>query len=63
MSAGRKLLSNCTDAEIMAYSAALGYTFTLQDCEELRALGIFPALQAGETLAQAVSDFLNAFER
>ena len=63
MRAGRKLLSNCTDSEIMAYSAALGYTFTPQDCEALRAPPMLPWLTRRETLAQAVNDFLNAFER
>lgn len=62
MNLGRKLLSNCTDSEIMAYSAALGYTMNAQDCEELRAPP-FPWLNNSETLAQAVNDFLNSYER
>lgn len=60
MSAGRKLLRNCTDAEIIAYAAQLGYTFTSEDCNDLMSpmFGSF-----NETLAHAVSDFLNAYER
>ena len=58
---GDKLLTEATDAEIIAFADELGYTFTAEDCEALRNPSI-PALTEGETVSQAVNDFINAFE-
>jgi len=58
---GEKLLAVCTDAEIIRFAASEGYTLSEADCVEMRKtpLCVLPA----ETLAEALDDFLNAYER
>jgi hypothetical protein len=60
-----KPVAQCTDQEILEYAAGLGYSFTLEDCHEIKHPASFVArlLPAGETLEQAVNDYLDAFER
>jgi len=54
-------VAQCTDQQIIEYAAGLGYSLSLEDCHEIK----HPArpLPAGETLEQAVNDYLDAFER
>lgn len=47
-----------TNDEIKAYASSLGYEFSDEDCEELRAESF-----EGETVAHAVNDYLDAYER
>lgn len=47
-----------THEEIKTYALSLGYEFTDDDCQELSD-GSFE----GETLEDAVNDYLNAYER
>ena len=47
-----------TTEQIKNYALSLGYEFTDDDCQELLE-GIFE----GETLEDAVNDYLNAYER
>jgi hypothetical protein len=54
-----KLLSECTDADIIAAAEAEGYELTLEDCAEIRASARVP----GESVRAAIFDFLDSFER
>ena len=47
-----------THQEIKEYASQLGFTFSDEDCKELLA-----DTYEGETLAHAVNDFLDAYER
>ncbi len=47
-----------TNDEIKKYALSLGYEFTDEDCDELRA-----DTYEGETVEDAVNDFLDAYER
>lgn len=47
-----------TDDAIKEYALSLGYDFNEQDCDELRAESY-----DGETVEDAVNDYLNAYER
>lgn len=47
-----------TNDEIKKYALYLGYEFTDEDCDELRA-----DTYEGETVKDAVNDFLDAYER
>jgi hypothetical protein len=51
-------LTDATNEQIKAHTQAQGYTFTDDDCEHLRAESF-----EGETLSEAVTDYLNAYER
>ena len=55
---GDKLLSEATDAEIIAFADEVGYTFNEEDCSALR-----EGKKDGETIRGAVNDFLDAYER
>lgn len=55
---GDKLLSEATDAEIIAFADDEGYTLTEEDCSALR-----EGKKDGETIRGAVNDFLDAYER
>lgn len=52
---GDKLLSEATDAEIIAFADEEGYTLTEEDCSALR-----EGKKDGETIREAVNDFLDA---
>ena len=58
---GNKLLSEATNAEIIQYADEIGYAFTEEDCEALRNPSV-RALTEGETVSEAVNDFVDAFE-
>ena len=47
-----------THNEIKAYALTMGFEFSDYDCEE-----IISTSHEGETVAEAVNDFLNAYER
>jgi hypothetical protein len=51
-------LANTTNEQVKAYAEKMGYTFLDEDCEHLRAESF-----KGETLKQAINDYLNAYER
>ena len=55
---GKKLLSDATDAEIIAFAEHEGYTLTIEDCQ-----AIMEGERDGETICEAVNDFLDAYER
>lgn len=55
---GDKLLSEATDDEIIAFADDMGYTLTVEDCQAIREGG-----RDGETIREAVNDFLDAYER
>lgn len=55
---GDKLLSEATDAEIIAFADEVNYTLTEEDCSALR-----EGKRDGETIRGAVNDFLDAYER
>jgi hypothetical protein len=51
-------LEDATNEEVKAEALKRGYTFTDEDCQELRADSF-----EGETLNEALTDYLNAYER
>ena len=51
-------LINATNEEIKTYALSKGYIFTNTDCEELKNDSF-----EGETLSEALEDYLSAFER
>lgn len=53
------LLKTATNEDIKTFTDNLGYTFTDEDCQEIRETQVFP----DETVEQAVNDFLDAYER
>ena len=53
------LLKTATNEDIKAFADNLGYTFTDEDCQELRETQVF----TDETVEQAVNDYLDAYER
>jgi hypothetical protein len=62
---GRKLLRTATNDDIKAVASARGLEFSDEDCVELRRcpdilFGTLPRDE--ETVAQAVDDFIRAFE-
>jgi hypothetical protein len=62
---GRKLLKTATNDDIKSVASARGLEFTDEDCDELRVcpdilFGTHP--RDGETVAQAVDDFVRAYE-
>ena len=62
---GRKLLKTASNDDIKAVASKRGLEFTDEDCDELR---VCPDMLFGtgsrdkETVAQAVDDFVRAFE-
>ena len=58
---GKKLLTQCTDEEIMTFADEQGYTLTPADIDDLRVNPI-KSLAETETLGEALNDFINAFE-
>ena len=62
---GRKLLKNASNADIKMVAYSRGLEFTDEDCEELRRCPdiLFGSLPSEtETVAQAVDDFIRAYE-
>jgi hypothetical protein len=62
---GRKLLKTATNDDIKAVAFNRGLEFSDEDCDELRRcpdilFGTMP--RDNETVAQAVDDFIKAFE-
>ena len=55
---GDKLLSAAIDDEIIAFADHEGYTLTVEDCQAIR-----EGERDGETIREAVNDFLDAYER
>lgn len=53
-----KMLLLCTDSEVQEYTESIGYTFTAEDCEALREESHW-----SEMMVDAVSDYLDAYER
>lgn len=47
-----------TPSEIKAYALTMGFEFDDYDCEE-----VISTSHEGETVAEAVNDFLDAYER
>ena len=54
------LLSNATTEQMQAYASRLGYDFTPEDCEEVKRTRA--PWNDGETMGEAIDDFLRAFE-
>jgi len=46
-----------TNQDLISYAASIGYEFTVEDCEEIRATSY-----DGETVEDAVHDYLCAYE-
>ena len=46
-----------TNESLIAYAASIGYDLSAEDCEEIRATSY-----DGETVADAVDDYLRAYE-
>lgn len=51
-------LIDATNEQIKAYALSKGYIFNDEDCDEVKASSF-----DGETLREAIDDYLNAFER
>jgi hypothetical protein len=51
-------LIDATNEQIKTYALSKGYIFTNADCEELKNNSF-----EGETLREAIEDYLSAFER
>lgn len=51
-------LIDATNEQIKAYALSKGYTFDDVDCDDVRAASF-----EGETLREAVDDYLSAYER
>lgn len=51
-------LEDATNAQVKAEALKRGYTFTDEDCQDLRVDSF-----EGETLNEALTDYLNAYER
>lgn len=62
MNAESVLLKVATNDQIKAVADSFGYTFNDDDCVELRET-CAPWNRETETVVDAVSDFLDAFER
>jgi hypothetical protein len=58
-----KLLKDATAAEVIAYAGKLGYVLTVEDVLEIKRGSSLPVDLSGETIAEAVEDYLSAFER
>jgi hypothetical protein len=54
-----KLLCEATIEEIQSFADSLGYTLSGWDCEEIKNT----SYNGNETIADAVHDYLNAYER
>jgi hypothetical protein len=62
---GRKLLKSASNEDIKVVASSRGLEFTDEDCEELRRCPdiLFGGLpRDNETVAQALDDFVRAFE-
>lgn len=57
----KKLLTQCTDEEIMAFADEQGYTLTQDDIGVLRVNPV-PSLGETETLGEAFDDFISSNE-
>ena len=55
-------LEEASDEQVIAYADSQGYQFTPEDVQEIRRGGLL-VNRSGETVSQAVNDFLDAFER
>ena len=55
-------LEKASDEQVIAYADSEGYELTLEDVQEIRRGGLL-VNRSGETVSQAVDDFLDAFER
>jgi len=57
---GKKLLSKSTNGDVIEYADSVGYVLSESDCVELRKhVSLFGK---NETVAEAVDDFLEAYE-
>ena len=54
-------LNEATNEHIKDYASILGYEFTDEDANDVRATGV--TWYGRETMSAAVDDYLNAFER
>ena len=55
-------LEGASDEQVIAYADSQGYQLTPEDVQEIRRGGLL-VNRSGETVSQAVDDFLDAFER
>ena len=55
-------LDEASDEQVIAYADSQGYQLTPEDVQEIRRGGLL-VNRSGETVSQAVDDFLDAFER
>ena len=55
-------LEGASDEQVIAYADSQGYQLTPEDVQEIRRGGLL-VNRLGETVSQAVNDFLDAFER
>ena len=55
-------LEGASDRQVIAYADSQGYQLTPEDVQEIRRGGLLVD-PSTETVAQAVNDFLDAFER
>lgn len=53
-----KLLKDCLFTEIQEEAKKMGYVFSVEDCQEL-----VKDSYEGETLSEALNDYLDAYER
>ena len=55
-------LEGASDEQVIAYADSQGYQLLPDDVQEIRRGGLL-VNRSGETVSQAVNDFLDAFER
>ena len=55
-------LEKASDEQVIAYADSQGYQLLPDDVQEIRRGGLL-VNRSGETVSQAVNDFLDAFER
>ena len=60
---GSKLLKDATTAEVIDYADACGFILTEDDVLEIKRGSSLPVDLSQETIAEALDDYLNAFER
>jgi hypothetical protein len=60
---GDQLLSTATSGAVIRYAASLGYDLTQADVIEIKKGSVVRFYGSKETIAEAVDDFLDAYER
>lgn len=60
---GSALLKDATAADVIKFAKARGYTLTEDDVLDIKRGSSLPVDLSQETIAEALDDYLNAFER